>query len=114
MKTVLFVDESESHRFLLQEELSDAGYEVFTANGIEEALSKWRDFTPDLVILELRQKDLKKEALQSLKKQYPNIPWIGYSTFVQCPEEYKQWVSFYMQKSSEINGLRNLIRALRR
>jgi len=114
MKTVLFIDESESHRFLLQEELSDAGYEVLTANEVEEALLKWRDFTPDLIILELRQKSLKKEALQALKKQYPNIPWIGYSTFVQCPEEYKQWINFYIQKSPEVNGLRNLIRSMER
>jgi len=112
MKTILFIDESESHRFFLQEELSEAGYEVFTAKEIEEALSKWRDFNPDLIILELRQESLKKETFQALKKQYPNIPWIGYSTFVQCPEEYKQWVNFYMQKSSEVNGLRNLIGSL--
>ena len=114
MKTVLFIDESESHRFLLQEELSEAGYEVLTANEIEEALSKWRGVNPDLVILELRQKSLKKETLKALKKQYPNIPWIGYSTFVQCPEEYKQWINFYMQKSSEVNGLKNLIGSLER
>lgn len=112
MKTILFIDESESYRILLQEELSEAGYEVLTAKEVEEALSKYRDFNPDLIILELRQKNLKKEALQTLKKQYSNIPWIGYSNFMRCPEEYKQWVSFYLQKSSEVNGLRNLIGSL--
>ncbi|MGD0916000.1 MAG: response regulator [Thermodesulfobacteriota bacterium] len=66
MKTILFIDESESHRFLLQEDLSEAGYEVLTANEIEEALSKWRNSNPDLIILELRQESLKKETLQAL------------------------------------------------
>lgn len=114
MKTILFIDESESYRFFLQEELSESGYEVLTANEIEEALSKYRDFNPNLIILELRQKNLKKESLQALKKQYSNIPWIGYSNFIQCPEEYKEWVNFYIQKSSEVNGLRNLIGSLKR
>jgi DNA-binding response OmpR family regulator len=50
MKTILFIDESEGHHFLLQEELSEAGYEVLTANEIEEVLSKWGDFNPDLSI----------------------------------------------------------------
>jgi DNA-binding NtrC family response regulator len=109
MKTILFIDESESHRFLLQEELSEAGYEILTANEIEEALSKWRDSNPDLIILELRQKNLKNETFRALKNQYSSIPWIGYSTFVQCPEEYKEWINFYVQKSSELNGLRSLI-----
>jgi DNA-binding NtrC family response regulator len=112
MKTILFIDESESHRILLQEELSEAGYEVLTANEIEEALSKYRDFNPDLIILELRQKNLKDEAFRALKKQYSDIPWIGYSTFVQCPDEYKQWINFYVQKSSKINGLINLVGSL--
>jgi CheY-like chemotaxis protein len=54
MKTILFIDGSESHRFLLQEELSEVGYEVLTANEIEEVLSKWGDFNPDLGIARIQ------------------------------------------------------------
>ncbi len=68
METILFIDESEPLRFFLQEELSEAGYEVLTAKAIEEALSKCHDFSPDLVILEFWEKNLKKEALQALKQ----------------------------------------------
>jgi len=109
MKTILFIDDSESHRFLLEEELSEEGYKVVTANNIEEVLSKRTDFNPDLVILELRQRNANEESLVKLKKQYPNTPWIGYSTFTQCPEEFKKWVLFYLQKSSEPEGLKGLI-----
>ena len=42
------------------------------------------------------------------------MTWVGYSTFVQCPEEYKEWINFYVQKSSELNGLRRLIGSLER
>jgi CheY-like chemotaxis protein len=41
MKTILYIDNSESYRFLLQEELSEEGFEVVAASSMEEALSKW-------------------------------------------------------------------------
>jgi DNA-binding NtrC family response regulator len=110
MKTILFIDDSESHRFLLEEELSEEGYKVVTANSIEEVLSKRTDFNPDLVILELRQRNANDGSLVKLKTQYPNTPWIGYSTFNQCPEEFKKWVHFYLQKSWETEGLKGLIK----
>ena len=34
MKMILYIDDSESYRFLLQEELSEEGFRVFTASGI--------------------------------------------------------------------------------
>lgn len=110
MKKILFIDDSESFRFLLKEELSEEGYKVVTANSNEEVLSKYREFSPDLIILELRQKNVKEESFEQLKKQYPNIPWVGYSTLNQCPEEFKKWVHFYLQKSWETEGLKGLIR----
>lgn len=113
MKTILYIDNSESHRFLLQEALSEEGYELFASGSIEEALSQFTDVEPDLLILELRQEDAKEENFQKLKKQYPDIPWIGYSTFAQCPGEFSEWVDFYLTKSSETDGIKNLIKALR-
>jgi len=112
MKTILCIDDSESHRFLLREELSEEGYKVVTANNIEEVLSKHTDFNPDLVILELRQRNANEESLVKLRKQYPNTPWIGYSTFTQCPEEFKKWVQFYLPKSCEIDELKGLIKCI--
>jgi len=90
--------------------LSETGYKVATANGIEEVLSEYRDFNPDLIILELRQMNAEERCLAELKKQYPNIPWVRYSTFTQCPEEFKKWVHFYLQKSWETEGLKRLIK----
>ena len=78
----------------------------------EEVLSEFREFCPDLIILELRQKNMMKESFEELKKQYPNIPLIGYSTFPQCPEEFKKWVHYYLPKSWEIDALKGLIKCL--
>lgn len=112
MKTILYIDHSESWKFLLQEELEDEGYQIVTAGSIEEALSALNGVTPDLIILELRQKRFIKENFENLKKKYPNIPWIGFSTFYQCPGEYKKWVDHYLQKLPQTNGIKNLIKGL--
>ena len=112
MKTILYIDESESYRFLLQEELSEEGFKVVTAKNNDEVLSKYREFNPDLIIMELRQKDVSEESFKKLKRMYPNIPWIGYSTFIHCPDEFKKWVHFYFPKSYEIAELKRLIKYL--
>ena len=112
MKTILYIDHSESWKFLLGEELSEEGYKVVTANNIEEALSKGRDINPNLIILELRQKRFEGESFEDLKKQFPDIPWIGYSTFFQCPSEYKKWVDYYLPKWPQMEGIKSLVRGL--
>jgi DNA-binding NtrC family response regulator len=112
MKTILYVDNSESHRFLLREALSEEGYEVFTSESIEDALSQFTGVKPDLLILELRQMDAKKENFRKLKEQYPGIPLIGYSTFTQCPGEFKEWIDFYLTKSPETDEIKSLVRVL--
>jgi len=112
MKTILYIDHSESWKFLLQEELEEEGYQIVTAGSIEEALSALNGVTPDLIILELRQKRFFRENLENLKKKYPNIPWIGFSTFYQCPNEYKEWVDHYLQKLPRTSEIKKLIKGL--
>ena len=112
MKTILYIDNSESYRLLLQEELSQEGFQVVTASSIEEALSKWREINPRLVILELRQNRLSLDVFEKLKNKYPKVLWIGYSTYFQCPEEFKKWVNFYLPKSSRIEEIKTLIQGL--
>ena len=109
---ILVIDPLDNLRFLLQEELEEEGYEVFTACDNEEVLSKYRGFNPDLIILELRQKRTNEVSFEKLKKQYSPIPWIGYSTFTECPEEFRKWIHFYSQKSWTLDGLKGLIKGI--
>lgn len=96
MKTILYIDESESLRFLIKEKLSEEGYKVITASSNEEALSKFKRAKPSLIILELIQKNGGEGLLKRLKEQYTNIPWIGYSTFIRCPDEFRKgFISIY-------------------
>jgi len=112
MKTILYIDNSESYRFLLQEELSEEGFEVVAASSMEEALSKWPRINPDFVILELRQKILDVKSFEKLRKRYPGIPCIGHSTYSECPSEYKEWVDYYLPKLPQSDGLKELIKSL--
>jgi DNA-binding response OmpR family regulator len=50
---ILIVDDEEDLRFILSEELSQAGYTVLTAASGEEALIKLQEETIDLVLLDL-------------------------------------------------------------
>lgn len=112
MKTILCIDDSESHRYLLEEELSEEGHRVLTADNIESVLSKKTTVDPDLLILELRQKKSNEDVLSKLKRHFPKALWIGYSTYIRCPEEFKKWVRYYVQKSWRTEGLKGLIRTL--
>jgi len=42
----------------------------------------------------------------------PDIPWIGYSTFFQCPREYKEWIDHYIPKLPQTDGIKKLIKGL--
>jgi CheY-like chemotaxis protein len=57
MKKILHIDESESNRLLQKEDLSEEGYAVVPATSNEMALSDSRRAKPDLLILELRQRN---------------------------------------------------------
>jgi CheY-like chemotaxis protein len=61
MGTILYIDESESFRFVLREQLSEEGYKVLTTCSSEEALSKFKRAKPSLIILEFGQKNGEKE-----------------------------------------------------
>jgi len=112
MKTIFYIDNSEIYRLLLQAELSQEGTHVVTAGSIEEALSKWKELNPGFVILELRQNKLSGEVFEKLKNTYPDVLWIGYSTYLQCPEELKKWINLYLPKSSKIGAIKTLIESL--
>jgi len=76
-------------------------------------LLKFKRAKPSLIILEFRQKNVEEESFKRLKDQYPNIPWVGYSTFIRCPDEFRKWIDFYLPKSGVIDELKTLIRCIR-
>jgi len=113
MKTILYIDESENLRFLLREALSEEGYKVLFASSSEEALSKFKRAKPSLIVLEFRQKNVGEESFKKLRERYPDIPWIGYSTSIRCPDEFRKWINFYLPKYGDLDELKALIKCIR-
>ncbi len=53
IKNVLVVDDSPTDLAFLKEVLAKGGYNVFTAESAEEALSKVKQLKPDLVLMDI-------------------------------------------------------------
>jgi two-component system response regulator (stage 0 sporulation protein F) len=80
-KKILIAEDEEILRFLYQEELEDAGYEVVTANNGKEALHRMKKAKPDLVILDIAMPEMDGlEALRRIKEQHNGIPVLLYTS----------------------------------
>ena len=112
MKTILLIDDSGSHSLLLEEELSEEGYYLLRVPNNEDALSQRQAIQPDLIILELKQNNAGEESFAKLKRLYPRVPWVGYSTLTRCPQDFKKWIDFFLPKSSDLGKLKRLIKSL--
>src|SRR5205823_1360967 len=55
---VLVVDDVESNRELLRQELTERGFEVKTASGGQEALVQSREFQPAAIILDINMPEM--------------------------------------------------------
>lgn len=74
---VLIVDDEESIRFTFSAFLGDAGYNVDTAESLDEALNKIRAHTFDAIFLDiLLGRDSGVVALKASREQQPNTPVI--------------------------------------
>jgi len=54
MEKILIVDDDKEMRFLLSEVIRLEGYEVITANNGKRALRKFEEFSPDLILLDIK------------------------------------------------------------
>jgi len=71
---ILIVEDEESIREGLRENLEMEGYEVSVACDGEEALSKTDEFKPDLILLDVMMpKGSGFEVCRVLRKKYPNL-----------------------------------------
>ncbi len=90
MHTILVVDDQEGIRFLLKEVFKGGKYRVVTAADGAEALTKWEEWGPDLVLLDMKMPGLDGlDVLRKLAEKHRQVPVIMMTAYgeLQIVEE---------------------------
>ncbi len=99
--TILVVDDEESIRSLLHQELNEAGYLVEEASNGKEALESVRNNRPDLILLDIMMPELNGFDLAAILKNDPltmDIPIIVLSIVQDKARGFRIGVDRYLTK----------------
>ncbi len=111
MAKILIVDDEEHIRFLYFVELSESGYEVFTAESGYKLLEKIEKEKPDLVVLDIKMIDYNGlDLLQDIRNKFYDLPVILCTAYDTFKEDMKSIAAdFYVIKSFDLTELKNKI-----
>jgi DNA-binding response OmpR family regulator len=111
MAKILIVDDEEHIRYLYSEELSEAGYEVITADSGLKLLERIEAEKPDLVVLDIKMVDYNGlDLLQDIRNKYYDLPVILCTAYDTFKEEMKSIAAdFYVIKSFDLTELKSKI-----
>ncbi len=114
MKTnrILLVDDEESIQLLYREEFEEEGYVVDSAYNGVEALEKFRENPPDLVILDINMPGMNGiEVLRQMKEFRAQLPIILSSAYQEYKQDFGSWASeAYVVKSANMDELKATVR----
>lgn len=107
--TILAVDDQASFRFLLQQQLSNAGFNALLASSAEEALEIMQRQPVDLVLSDLVMPKVSGlEFLARIKADFGNIPFIlltAHGSVATAVEALKQGAFDYVEKHCSADEL---------
>ncbi|MBM3789642.1 MAG: response regulator [Acidobacteria bacterium] len=114
MAKILVVDDQKNLLALYRKELQEEGHEVVTAVTAREALQRFAEDRPDLVVLDIRLPGMDGlEAagqLMSIDRQVPVVFNTAYGCF---RDNFLSWLAdAYVDKSSDLDELKQAIRNL--
>lgn len=111
MAKILIVDDEEHIRFLYSEELTEAGYEVITADSGYKLLDRIEQEKPDLVVLDIKMVDYNGlDLLQDIRNRYYDIPVVLCTAYDTFKEDMKSIAAdFYVIKSFDLTELKTKI-----
>ncbi len=114
MKKLLIADDEKNMIWAMKKALENEGYKILIASNGVEAVSKVKNYEPDLVLMDLRmpQKD-GMEALKEIKSFDPKIPVImltAHGTMESAVEAMKMGALDYISKPFDIEELKIQIR----
>jgi two-component system response regulator (stage 0 sporulation protein F) len=111
MAKILIVDDEEHIRFLYSEELTEAGYEVITADSGYKLLERIDEEKPDLVVLDIKMVDYNGlDLLQDIRNKYYDLPVVLCTAYDTFKEDMKSIAAdHYVIKSFDLTELKNKI-----
>ncbi|MDQ1333500.1 MAG: hypothetical protein QG552_450 [Thermodesulfobacteriota bacterium] len=111
MAKILIVDDEEHIRYLYSEELSDAGYEVITAENGHLLLERIEKEKPDLVVLDIKMVDYNGlDLLQDIRNKFYDLPVVLCTAYDTFKEDMKSIAAdYYVIKSFDLSELKNKI-----
>jgi len=111
MAKILIVDDEEHIRYLYSEELSDAGYEVITAENGHGLLERIEKEKPDLVVLDIKMVDYNGlDLLQDIRNKFYDLPVVLCTAYDTFKEDMKSIAAdYYVIKSFDLSELKNKI-----
>ncbi len=114
MADILFIDDDESIRFLVQEELSLEGHAVRLAGDGDRGLQAVEDALPDVVVLDIKMPGLGGiEVLRRLKASHPSLPVLMFTAYNDYVDEAREiGADGYLVKSPDLTPLKDAIRNL--
>lgn len=118
IKTILVAEDDPETRLILQQGLTRAGYYVVVAEDGEQALERFREFRPDLVLLDIDMPRLNGwEVLERLKsgwrsRRVPVMMITGKTSDEDKIRGYSLGVDYYVTKPFNIHRLLPIIRNL--
>lgn len=105
---ILVVDDDDSIRSLLHQELGDAGYHIEEARNGKEALEKVRTKRPDLIILDIMMPEMNGFDVAAILKNDPqtmDIPIIVLSVVQDKARGFRIGIDRYLNKPIDTNLL---------
>lgn len=114
MKKILLVDDDESIQLLYHEDFEDEGYIVIPAMNGDEALQKFAQEKPDIIILDIQMPGMNGiEVLRQIKMIDPQIPVILSSAYHEYKQDLGAWASDeYVVKSADLDVLKQTVKKL--
>jgi DNA-binding NtrC family response regulator len=111
MAKILIVDDEEHIRFLYSEELTEAGYEVITADSGYKLLERIEQENPDLIVLDIKMVDYNGlDLLQDIRNRYYDLPVVLCTAYDTFKEDMKSIAAdFYVIKSFDLTELKTKI-----
>jgi DNA-binding response OmpR family regulator len=112
MIKILCVDDDLALLRLYRDELAEEGYEIVLAKDGKEAVKKFPEERPDLVIMDIRMPQMDGiEALNAILGKDRLVPVILNTAYAQYKENFMTWgADAYVIKSSDLSELKEKIR----